>query len=347
MIRRRLALLVAVASLLLPACAKHDNGVDLGLKKVELNLSFKGKNAKAATPTLTDLLDSQAPYGPVVQAIGGIVGPIDSKITGPSILGACAKAPAGLLPEVPVDGVPLKAPTAGTYLTHIEGTYDLSGVLNLKGGLIPLGTTEIANVTDTSGKDEAGQAMRTVAYDVIVRNMLATTTTHYESITRDISRTNFAYQPPPIASELRLVWEKVAQTTGNKTEFHPTPPLTIMQYGGEGADWTSAGVDQDTHESRVVQGTIAKREAVDVCGKMVDTFRVESMEHVVIPEAQYRSQTNGVGNVYNIATQFGGLLVRSIIDTTTDFNLNGASEELNLKYTTTINSTSPAAVPKF
>lgn len=339
----RLVVAVSLLLLSLTACGKHDSTVDLGLKKVTLDLSFKAKNG--ATPTLTQVIAAQEPYAPSVQAIGNLVGPVVPP-AGISLNAACPTAPVGLLPDVPVNGTVIKPPAAGTYLQHITGTYDLSGALTLKGNLLPFGAMEIANVTDHEGADQLGQEMRTIAYDVIERNVLSTTTTHYESITRDISRTDIKNSPQPVASELEMIWTKT--TIGSETTtFTPTPPITVMQYGGEGAQWSSAGIDQDTGTAMVVQGNITKREAIDVCGKMVDTFRVESVERVVNPTSGYTSQTNAAsGNVYNVATQFGGLMVRKIVDTTAMSNVGGGSETFVLKSTSTLNSTTPAVKPK-
>lgn len=335
--RRPLLVVLAALSFVLPACAKHDKTVDLGLRKVTLDLKFKGKGA---AKSLSQIVTAEAPYAPVSQALGNALGPVDRGLSGINLSSLCPKAPAGLLPEVPVDGVPLKKPEAGVYVTKVEGGFDIQGTVKLKSQFFPIGQVEIANVTDEKGKDSLGQAMRTIGYDVIERNVLSSTTTHYQSITRDIARTNFGSQPQPIASELELVWTKTTPTGGKTTEFHPTPPISLMQYGGEGAEWTSAGIDPDTNEAMVVSGTIAKREAIDVCGTMIDTFRVESNERVVDQQRQYESHTN-VPTVYNVATQFGGLVVRTVVDSTTQ--IVGGDASLDIKSTTTFTAIHPFA----
>jgi hypothetical protein len=69
----------------------------------------------------------------------------------------------------------------------------------------------------------------------------------------------------------------------------------------------------------VVQGKILKRELVDVCGAVYDTYQVQSTERIVNLTSQYSSSTSdatdpsggsGHPNIYNIATQFGGLFLR-------------------------------------
>jgi hypothetical protein len=118
-----------------------------------------------------------------------------------------------------------------------------------------------------------------------------------------------------------------------------------MQYGGEGTSWNSSGIDDKTHTTMLVQGKIAGREAIDVCGTMVDTYRVESTERMVNVESGYNSTTNdGKPNVYNIATQFGGLIVQQHTDTTTTLTVAGVPSTLIIDNTSTVQSVKPLAL---
>jgi len=92
----------------------------------------------------------------------------------------------------------------------------------------------------------------------------------------------------------------------------------------------------------VVQGQITKREPIDVCGTMVDTYRVESTEQIVNVEQGYSSKTHdGDPNVYNVATQYGGLLVQQHTATTTTFASSGTT--LIIVNTSTVTSTKPVS----
>ncbi len=337
-------LLLAVALVAGTACGGGgDDTVDLGLRKVTLDLSFKAKGG--APPSLTQIIGAQEPYAPSSQALGNELGPI-GPFSGINLATACPVAPLGLVPEVPVQGTVTKPPEPGTYLSHVKGTYDLSGPVSLKGDFFPVGAMEIANVTDVDSTDPITGPFRTISYDVIERNILSSTTTHYESITRDITRTEVRNAPHQVASELVMISTKTT-AAGSTTTFTPNPPITVMQYGGEGSEWTSAGIDQDTNTAMVVQGTITARESVDVCGKMIDTFRIESVERIANPVTGYVSETNAAtGNVYSVATQFGGLMVRKVVDTTSTFNVSGGGAKLVVKSTSTLDSVTPYAKPK-
>lgn len=324
-------LLSIVVALALPACGGRPRPVELGLKRMTLDLVFKDQTKKAAVPTFPQIVAAQEPVAAVTQLFGMIGPPPPAPPSPPAPFvpfaapPTCPDAPDGALPAEPVSGIVGKPPLVGLYPQHNHGTYTLDGPLKLKGAFPEVTLMEIANVRDVTTTDALGQAARTITYDVIERNPLSTTTTTYQST----------------AAELDLV-SVVTKSNGQSTSFVPTPVITMMQYRGEGAFWKSAGIDQTTGTSMVVQGAIDKRESVDVCGTMIDTYRVVSTEEVTNVAAGYDSQTNANDpNVYNVATQLGGLLVRQHIDTTTSFTVNGAPSTLVLIYTSTVDSPSP------
>ena len=325
----------------LPACSQHQKTIDMGLKRITLDLAFKNA-AKAAKPTITQFVQLQEPVGASGQLLGDLARPVITPSVAPSPL--CGVAPKGALPATPVAGVPGKPPASGLYLRHNKGTFDLDGGgIKLKGPFPIYDVMEIGNVTDVTTLDATGGRVRTITYDVIVRNLIATTTTTYQSVVRDVYRSAAGTSAGPLANELDLVKAETKTSTGTQT-FHPTPPVTLMQYGGEGAVWKSAGTDEATGTTMVVQGTIAKREAVDVCGTPIDTFRVESTEQVTNPISGYSSQTKSDDpNVYNVATQFGGLVVQQHVDTTTTFAVASGTATLVIDNTSTVDSVTPKA----
>src|SRR5437879_1398022 len=89
---------------------------------------------------------------------------------------------------------------------------------------------------------------------------------------------------------------------------------------GEGTSWNSAGIDPRDGTSMVVQGSVRKRTNVDLCGKLYDTYEIVSNEHIANLRTGLTSNTDqNDPNVYNVATQFGGLFVRQHINTITTF----------------------------
>lgn len=331
--RTRVAAVLAVAVVLLAlatgACGRGQRQANLGIKRMTLDLTFKDQSKAAKPATIPQIIEAQQPVPAVVQVFGAIDQAKKAPTPSPTIVATatstCPTAPEGARPTVPVAGIVGRPPTAGIYPQHNRGTFTLDGALKLKGPFPPITSMEIANVKDVTTTDATGQATRTITYEVIERNPLSTTTTSYSSS----------------ATELDLVTTTTQSNTGTTT-FTPTPSITIMQYGGEGSSWKSAGIDQQTGTAMVVQGTIEKREAVDVCGTMVDAYKVVSSEQVTNISTGYNSQTNANDpNVYDVATQFGGLMVHQHIDTDTTFVANGSQSTLTLIYDSTIDTTTP------
>jgi len=325
--RPALLLMVAVT---LPACGHRARLVPLGLKRFSLDIAFKDQRKAAQVPSIPQIVAVQQPVPTVTQLVGSLPRPSGAPTTTANessvrAAPACPTAPAGALPHEPVSGIVGKPPAAGIYSLHNHGTFTLDGPLSLKGEFPPATSMEIANVKDFTTPDATGQPARTISYDVIERSPLSTTTTSYAST----------------ATELDLV-ATVTTTNGQSTSFHPTPPITLMQYQGEGSSWKSAGIDPATGTSMLVQGSIEKREAVDVCGTLYESYRVVSSEQVTNIAAGYDSRTNADDpNVYNVATQLGGLVIRKHVDTTTTFRVNGAQATLVVINTGTVDSVTP------
>ena len=328
--------LLCAAALVVPACGGHKGPPQLGLRRLDLDLIFKDQSKAAPPPSIRQIMEAQQPLataGPVFGALAArppSSGPEPMAPLSPSPLGsaasACPAAKPGAVPAEPVTGIVGAPPAAGLYAQHNTGTYSLDR-LNLKGDFPPVTAMEITNVKDVTAPDITGQAARTITFDVVEHSLLSTTTTSYQST----------------ATELDLVSTSTV-ANGQTSTFTPTPVITMMQYSGEGSFWKSAGIDQATGTSMIVQGTVDKRESVDVCGTMIDTYRVVSSERVTNVGTGYDSQTDpNDPNVYNVATQFGGLMVRQHINTTTTFTVNGSLLTLALNYTSTVDSAHPRA----
>lgn len=121
----------------------------------------------------------------------------------------------------------------------------------------------------------------------------------------------------------------------------PTPPVTIVGLGqGEGDSWNSAGMDPDTGMVIVIQGRIERRELVDVCGEVHDTYRVVSDETMVDFSSGFRRETEEP-TVYNVATQLGGLFLREEVHSTTTRQEESGPTTLHLDYVSTADSAEP------
>src|SRR5947207_11948159 len=111
------------------------------------------------------------------------------------------------------------------------------------------------------------------------------------------------------------------QSGNTKIDFNPKPAVTLMAFkNGQGTSWNSAGIDQDDGTSMVVQGSITKRTNVDLCGKVYDTYEVQSNEHLANLRTGLTSDTDpNDPNIYDVATQYGGVFLHQHVTTTTTF----------------------------
>ena len=335
--RRRIQAVPALALLAtsLTGCVHHHSSVQLGLKRISLDLAFKNNKTP---PPIQQVLTQPQTVPAVAELLGNIQVPATT--TAPTVAPFknqfafdCPAAGPDVVPEKPATVFVTTPPTLGVYYVHNSGTFKLDGLIKLSGPYPRRTSQEIANVQEADTKDFSGNTNgRTISYDVIQKNPLQTVTTSYKSVTQTGGGGT---------NELDLT-KIVTKTDQGTTTFAPVPSITIMQYKGEGASWNSAGIDPGTGTVMVVQGSVAKKEIVDVCGQLVDTYRVVSTEQLSNVQGQYNSKTDpNDPNVYNVATQYGGLMVRQHIDTTTTFTVNNAPFTLTLNYTSTNDAITP------
>jgi hypothetical protein len=287
------------------ACGGGETELEMGLRRVTLDLAFESDDVDPQR-RVEDL-------PPVVQTdfalTSGnqlVVRPAPPTALHPVVAADCPTAAPGAVPAEPVTVSITKPPVAGLYPTHNDGTLHVqSGAYTFEGPYPPHGRVEIADVTDeTEPPDSLGQpGARTIEFDHVVPVGNQVTTTRYRVT----------------SAELLLVSRQIT-TPDAEFSFTPTPAVTIMKLGtGEGDTWTAAGTDLATGASMVVDGEILQREAVDLCGEMLATYRVRSSERLVLltgPDAftQVTDDTateDGKPNFYNVATHLGGLFVRT------------------------------------
>jgi hypothetical protein len=238
----------------------------------------------------------------------------------------CAAAGPGVVPAAPVQTRITKAPAAGTYDRRVAGTFDVEGgVIPLRGPMPTQDTLAYRNVKATPDFSE-------IDFDTVQPGLGGSSIT-----------TSYRLLPN---QELDVVQRVVVMSDGSTQTFAPVPAVKIVALGtGVGDSWSSAGTDPVNGTSMVVQGKITRTEVVDLCGEVVDSYRVESTERIVNLKAAFRSNTSdaetpdgstGKPNVYNVATALGGLFVR-----TEEHTITRAGA-----YTVTIDSTSTFRSPR-
>lgn len=341
---RTAAVVIAVA-VSTAACSQSDApDLRIGLQRIALDLAFRAEGDAKPQPqqALTaTVVPSQAEFAVSVPSDAFARTFPARPMTPP-----CPVAQ-NTLPEKPVTNTVLNPPAVGRYPLHRTGTFAVeSAVFPFKGAMPATGEKEyrklkvIPGSTDVLGNKAPNQYEWEV-YEQVGDNFTA----------RTLRATSSAIQ---------LV--KQVTKVGNTTvTFSPTPPVTLIGLGtGAGVSWNSAGVDTATGTSMVVQGRVVKRENVDLCGKVYDTFMVQSTERITNVADQYTSQTNdaasqasgaaggepGKPNYYWVATQYGGLFIQEEFHTTTTMTTQVGNARvpitLKLDYRNTFDSIDPA-----
>jgi hypothetical protein len=296
---------IALALVLLSACAHGKSSLQIGLQHVDVDLAFKGD------PNGDKVIRQLPPLPLPIQ-------PADLYFEPPEFVPVkpkdpCPKGPVGKAPNPTATQLVLAPPKAGTY------TYSNKGNVVLTIGTVPTKLvypkkTEsvISNVTDVTAEPNDFQKLqnqpgdRTITFDLKESIGYGFTLTSYQVTTGSIQMV-----------------KRVTKVGDTESTFTPTPALTIMNLGGGvGDSWNSAGVDLTTGETGVIQGKNVARQTLDLCGTLVDSYKIVSTERFASLNGTdaYSSMTKDAAdptgaspqltNIYNVATQFGGLFVR-------------------------------------
>jgi hypothetical protein len=314
--------LAVVLALSVTAGCGGGSHLDISAKRENLDLAYRNEKLAKKPATVIELLDDAPPVPGLPSSAATIAVPRASfRLPPPDP--PCRSAPADVPASSQTTSSATAAPPVGSYPAHQVGTFAIkAGTFDLKGPVAPETEIQIRNVVDDSSVDSSGKTQPNIAFDEVVPGFNAPTVTTYK-IT---------------ATELQLV--KIV--TGDDT-FAPTPSITIMKFADAvGTSWTSAGVDVDTTEAMTVQGTIEARERVDLCGTVVEAYRISSDERRVNTQTGYSYETDSAQpKIYDIATQAGALTIRIREKSTTSFVANGTPGTVDLDYTRTLNAVRP------
>ena len=335
-----------VAVLACAACSASQSELRLGARAVAVDLAFSDPAlAKPVAPeVIIRIIPAPAQVTSGQATVQQVALPPGSQPATPPLAAptrACPKAPAGAAPA-DVAPIGIKAPPRpGTYARHNTGTFGISaGALNL---LLPFPaeTTDVLSVPrevapagplDPAGPGGEGAAQP--GSGVFEWTVVQTITPSFGS------RTTYRLTPDAIA-----IVRRVTVSSGGEEVFEPSPPVNLVVLNqGVGYSWRSAGVDKTRRTTLEIEGRIDSNQAVDVCGELVDSYRVvttETFVNLVTGETSGTDTNNN--NIYNVATQLGGLLVRSELHYTqqTRDPKSGTPVVISCDYTTTQNKVRP------
>jgi hypothetical protein len=323
--------MLVVAVGLIAGCSTGHKELELGIKRVALSLAF-ADDAKAepvAPKVVYQLIP--APPGLVAAAPDALPATLPS-FELPAFI-SCPKAPAGSSPDRAVLRLATTPPAAGKYPRRNTGK------IHVEGGLFPIDLPyppfslwEFGESTpvDVAG-DPSGALVRPETDDeYTIKKVL----TPEFFVTETFRRT----------STNIVLLERTTTTNGTTTTFTPSPPVAVYQFGVENDEWRSAGVDQKTSTSMLVTGKIVKREVVDVCGSLVDTYLAQYTEELVNLDTGEVSGTDPATPSYiAVAPQLSGLVIKEDIHSTTHVRdkKTGAPITITLQYVSTTSTVEP------
>ena len=325
--RVRLAFLLTAMALVASACGGDGGPPQVGIRRVALALAFAEE--ELAEPVEPNVIVKLIPAPPgALDDLQQYENPAPEIFDNPF---ACPVAPAGAAASLPVTFSVTAPPAAGTYTRHNTGT------LKVEGGLFPI--TLPYPFTSTE-EISAPQTVEVAAAPGIP----PTKVTEYEVrrvLFPGFERTD-RYRITATAIELV---KRTTITNNVEQVFEPRPSIDVYVFGVEGSTWNDAGMDQATGTAMAFQGKIEKREVIDVCGEAVDTYRVTAQETILnLNTGQTSGTSSDRPNVYNVATQLGGLFVVNDIKTTDTARdpESGSPLVLTWEYVTTLDDVEPS-----
>ncbi len=329
MTRRTILLVLAV--LLVSGCSTSDASLELGIKRVALSLAFADE--ERAEPVEPRVVYQLVPAPPEIVASAPDTLPTNLPSFDLPAFVSCPKAPEGGVPEEAVRRVATRSPAGGKYPRRNTGT------VHIEGGLVPIDLPyppfSIWEHTEPAPVDIPGDPTGAITP--------AATGDEYtvkKSLTPDFFVTETFRRTP---TEIQLL-KRETSANGTVTTFTPSPPLTYYLFGVENDEWRSAGMDTETSTAGLITGKILKREVVDVCGTLIDTYQAQITEELVnLDTGEVSGSDPTVPSLLSVAPQLGGLVIKEDIHSTmrTRDPASGAPISITFTYVSTASSTEP------
>jgi len=272
---RRRAMYATVGVLLCAAaCSPGHAKLDIGMRKMAVDLAFKDESLPAPPPEIRRVFEKILVPPPNLPAFSANFKPLPAL----KAFEYCPKAPPGVVPQEAVTLRITKPPRAGKYIYIVAGKVKVTlpppiGAVTLT--MPPIMQTEIRHLTKASYTNSSGNPAQATQYENFVRLGVVTVTELYQ-----------------LRDDGVYLLQRELNSGAQKVTFHPTSPVQIYQFGREGTNWTTGGADADTKVAMAFQGRISRRERVDVCGTVLDSYRADSAENVVTSDGSYQSQTD-------------------------------------------------------
>jgi hypothetical protein len=291
---RRSPLLVVVCAALLTGCGpKSPLAVDL--RTVAISVPRLITPAIELVPPATTPQPVRLPQLPPITTV---LPTIPSYAPAPSVPPpACPKAGPLDVPAKPASIDVPAPPTAGRYVQTATGSYAGSSAAPAAGGLagqVVVDIKALPSATTLVGqKVDSWQVIRTDAArgsTAVEAYQLVHPSTAPGATAGGIYLVGLAWKDP-VRGELKF------EPTGNPLEILPVP----VQVASSAAQHANSATDPNTLTTFSMIRNVTGRKRVDVCGHLVDTFRVEITGTLTTADAQWQVSWN-----QHLATSYGG-----------------------------------------
>ena len=354
MTRRRAVALLLACSFVVAACGSDEDPLALGFRRVSLDLVFK--DATKASPAeaqriiqVIELFDEDVRREPdAATEPEPEPAPRRRRTTAPPGIPekVCLPADPTQTPETPVFGAVRNPPVEGSYTRKNTGEIRIESESPLVPSFtVPYPEKTAWSVTDiersrgtlatnpredellgTETLPEAPAAPEVVRFTLTrpVGSGLTVIETYQYYGDRAPADADTTASTDMDGDGLFLVRRETQSETFGTSIFTPTPPVMVVPIGDETEATeanTGAGIDRETGSAMTVESKILSREAIDVCGEMVDTYRVQ-WEEQFVDNSRGRpviagNVESGKPNIWNISFSDRLLIVREEIHSQT------------------------------
>ena len=338
--RARLVVAVGVAAVLATSCARPENPLDIGFRRIALDLAFK--DAEKAVPVepqvvIRQFVDADTEYSilPAEEEPSPSEPTVirQVRVVPRRVQRECPTAPEGATPDYPAFAVVKDPPKPGTYSRHNEGKINIT--LTGTGYDLPVpplskwDIPKVETVRSSKGLNDQDKATLNPPDSVVANDTAFVNMPQFELTRRllpgySVTDTyRYTYTDETGGDFLYLV-KRVTVARGVESVFTPSPPIRVVRLNAAEGNITEAGsthggIDRDTNVAMTIESQILHRELVDVCGQVVDTYRVQIKERVVDLAGDTPDVSGNEGdtaNFWNIQFDNGLLIVREEVHST-------------------------------
>ena len=296
--QRTATLLLIVAALISSSCGgSGPDETQIGVQKVALSLAFKDQSVVKPLPPRVIVQLIPALPEDILKLNPGLKLPKSPTL--PQL--ACIPAAPGARPEEVATVAITKPPREGTYLLNNKGTLKITGPIALTLPYPPVSKMIIRNVKKEIVNNLYFGKTNVTTFEV--ENQITPTIKTIEKLSYD-------------TDSLDLL-ERTVVNNGVPNVFRPQPAVTVFTFTGQGSSFRGAGIDPSTLSALLITGDVSSKQAIDACGKVVDTFLTNTTERELNISAVSTSGTNtNLPTKTWYAPQFGGLVIKRESHTT-------------------------------